>query len=271
MVKITVTQILETRGVIEELSKARDEEREKLDKEIYHLKWDVYREKIKRIENERDNAIHAVEVTRDKAIAEKDKEIQDHYALIQQTKRILEMLSLNENKPLAIGDDEAKLSYYGTESLGESLGYLLDDDYLKIKLFIITNRKPKNRYSLIALGRSLFNDALIKYPDIYIDNLNDLHSRFRLRTILQFAPTPDELKAWLAKHPMILKDTLERYNQVKLEYLATKQEYTTDDFKELITWICPQCNNFKTIFDYESVGTPQCYQHDPYINMIRRQ
>jgi len=268
MAKITVAQILETREVIEELSKARDEEREKRDKEIYHLKWDIYREKIKRIEKERDNAICAVEATRDNAIAEKNQEIQSHHTLIQQAKRILEILSLDENEPLAIGDDEAKLR---TESLSESLGYLLDDDYLKIKLFIVTNRKPKNKYSLIALGRSLFHDVLIKYPDAYIDDLNDLYSRFKLRAILQFASTPDELKAWLAKHPMILKNTLEQYNQVKLEYIATKQEYEIDDFKELITWTCPQCNNFRTTFDYESVDTPQCYRHDPYIDMIRRQ
>lgn len=271
MAKITVTQILETREVIEELSKARDGEREKRDKEIYHLKWDVYQEKIKRITEERDNAISAVEAIRDKAIAEKDHEIQAHYTLIQQARRILTILSANENESLAIGDDEVKIRHYGTDSQGESLGYLLDDDYLKIKLFIITNNKPKNRYSLIALGRSLFDDALIKYPDIYIDNLNDLYLRFRLRTILQFAPAPDELKAWLAKHPMILKNTLEQYNQVKLEYIATKQEYKTDDFKELITWICPQCNNFRTIFDCETVGIPQCHRHDPYIDMIRRQ
>jgi hypothetical protein len=267
MAKITVTQILDTRKCIEELSKARDGERDRRDQEIHHLHWDIYQKKIRDIEEERDNAIRAVEATRDKAIAEKNKEIEAHNSVIEQAKRILAILSANI-EPLAIGDDEVKTREYGTETLGESLGYLLDDDYLKIKLFIILNSKPKNKYSLIAVGRSIFDEPLIKYHYGYGMEIQDSYLRFKLKVVLKDAPTPDELRDWLKKHK-VLADTLEEYQRVKQEYIATKQEYKTDDFKELITWACPQCNNFRTIFDssYARGETPQCYRHEPHVDM----
>lgn len=274
MDKITAVQIQETTKLIKELSEARDKERDERDKKISNLKWDVYQKKIREIEQERDNAIQAVEETRDKIIAEKNQEIQAHYSVIKQAKRILAILSTNEAKSLTIGDDEVKVNEYGTVSPGESLGYLLDDDYLKIKLFIITNNKPKNKYSLIAVGRSIFDKPLIEYPYSYGMNIADSYLGFVVKAVLKFAPAPDELKDWFKKHKdSILMNTLAEYQQVKQEYIATKQEYTTDDFKELITWTCPQCNDFRTIFDCEPAGgvAPQCYRHNPYIDMVRRQ
>lgn len=266
MPKITSAQVLSTKKLIEGLRAARDAEREARDEEIRHLKWDIYRKKIREIEEERDNAIRALEATRDKAIGEKDQEITAQRSVIQQVERILEILRVRETESLDISEDEVTTR----DGTVESLGYLLDDEYLKIKLFIITNSKPKNKYSLIAVGRSIFGEPLVKYPYDYGVDLLYAPRRFSILRTLNDAPTPEVLKDWLKKRKDLAAATVGEYQRLKQEYVTTKQQYKTDDFKELILWTCPQCNNFKTIFEDRGRDVPQCYWHEPYVNMIER-
>jgi len=267
MDKITATQILDARERIKQHYQAMEEARRQQNKEINHLKWEVYGEVIRQIENFRDRAIRELEERHVSLQADKAEEILPYSSIITQAERILAMLTL-ETEPITIGDDDVVT--YGDAA--ESLGYLFDDDYLKIKLFIITNDRPKNKYSLIAVGRSIFGEPLIKYPRDCGLRIKDFNTGFKLEAILSFAASTDELKKWLAKHRGdLLGSTLKDYQQVKRQYIAVKQEYTREDFKELITWTCPQCKNFRTIFDYRPIPgtTPPCYRHNPYVDMIK--
>lgn len=265
ILKVTAAQVLSERKLIEELSQARDEARRVRSDEIDRVKWDVYGAKIRAIEEERDNEIRALEAVRDKAIAEKEREIERHQTVITQAKRILEMLRLSETESLDISEDEVTTR----DGTVENLGYLINDLYMKIRLFIITNRKPKNRYSLIAVGRSVFDEPLVKHPYDYGVNVWTTGRRFSILRVLRESHDPELLKKWLSLRKDLATETLAEYERLKQEYVMVKQQYKVEELAELILWKCPQCNNFMTIFDYCGGETPKCYRHEPHVDMVR--
>jgi hypothetical protein len=154
------------------------------------------------------------------------------------------------DRDLNINDDEVKPSGrgYGPAKTKENLGFLFDDDYLKIKLYMVENEKPKNKYDLIALGRCRFDEDLLKLPrnsfysfDIPWGNLQTV--------VREFASVAD-LKTWLGTHrDKILTDEIHEYLDVKADYLAALKEYTIDDFTELLRSRCPKCGYFTSVLD----------------------
>ncbi len=270
MNKITVEQFKEHRDKITTLSGTEDEAREAYDNEVGRLKYDVYQGQIRAIERERDEAIGNLTTTHNAIIADLDNQIQEQSVIINQAKRILDFLKLDTEKDLAIPDDGIKLSQW-VEQYQEALGYLYDDDYLKVKAFIIGNRKPKNKYSLVVVGKSIFPEEIIEYPYGYGMDINNWGHYFALQQVVKESASVDDLKAYYSKRRnTILKDTIAEYKKVKAEYEEVKQVYTVADFAELLTWRCPVCNNFLTIFDsFANQYIPQCYKHDQYIDMVK--
>lgn len=264
--QITTQQVLAELKAVGKLDKAREAERTVKEEETRNLQYHVYYDKIRQVERERDEAIRQVESTRDQAIAKIDEKIRTHSLVVNQAKRILELLRVEEGRPLTIGQDEVNTR----DGTVENLGFLIDDEYLKVQLFIVTNRKPTNKYALIAVGRSIFGEPLIKYPYDYGIDLLYVPRRFSLLRVIKEAPTPGALKDWLKKQKDLSVILLAEYERLKHEYKAVKRQYTSETLKELITSVCPQCNNFMTIFDYCGLDTPKCFQHDPYLDMIER-
>ena len=269
MDKITVAQIQSERQAISKLHNEREVRRKKHDIE----KWQVereYRDKIWELEQQKREAINKIEDTQKTVIAQYDQQIEGHHQVVATAHRILECLSLDKSADLTIADDGIEISKWVTPHC-ESLGYLFDDDYLKIKVFIVGNRKPKNQYSLIAMGKSIFTEDLIKYRHDYgIDVINSYRG-FSVVVSIKDMATIAELKDYYDKHKgKLLTDIVDEYHEVKAEYLEVIGNYNVKDFQELITWTCPKCDKFHTIFDDFSVNyTPQCFRHEPYIDMVK--
>jgi len=224
------------------------------------LEYDVYKPKIRLLEEGRDQATGEVQERFEQDRDQKDKEIEGLQVVINQVKRILDFLMVDTSKDLAIDDDD--VNPY-KDRAKENLGYLFDDDYLKIKLYIIENDKPKNKFSLIAIGRCLFGETLL-----------DLHRGYGVPVNTGFGcniergirdmPSVEELKTW-QESPSAgntffgLKGD---YEKVKAEYLDVIAKYTPQDFKELMTDLCG-CGYFYTIFNNiarlnETVTCPRC-------------
>lgn len=279
MERITVAQIKSNQNKIDNICNARSRIETSYTNEIERLQYKVYQPKIDALVQERDNIITAQKNSLEATKLELDKEIGELHKPIEQVKRILMFLQLESNpniNKLIIDDAEIeppdKDWRNNVEPYRESLGYLFDDDYLKIKIFVINNDKPKNKYSLIAVGKSLFHDNLLDYPYSYsyYVNLNGFHNNFKILIRLQDASSIEELKVWFDKHKTkLFIEEIKKYQEVKTEYLETLRDYKTVDFQELITYTCPKCNNFHTTFDSEwAFGkNPQCFNHSPYIDM----
>jgi len=272
MSKITTAEVLAHEKQIDILRDTKDKERKQGELTTRHLTYDVFNPKIRLLEQRRDKAVAKICKHTQKVLATLDDEINDQYVIIEQVKRILACLETYTDTNLSISDSEIEpYERYGKTPYKEGLGYLFNDDHLKIKMFIIGNDKPVNKYSLIAIGRSHFTEPLIKLPRSYGLDINTWNTTFNIELGIKDMASVEELKAYYDKHKdTILKDEIAEYKNVKAEYVQTIKDYKIEDFKELITWQCPTCNSFYSIFDNLATNyTPKCHRHDPAIDMIR--
>lgn len=158
--------------------------------------------------------------------------------VIHEVERIMAYLKL-ENRNLEI--DIATIKHYDRNKgkYLEWLDYLYYDDFLKIRLLIVENDKPKNKYNLCALGKCLFHDGFLKIPRGYGLNLTSYNSGCNIEIIINNFDSIDKLKGWLGKNPVtlrekILKGFLTAYQEVKAEYLDAITNYRIEDFQEII-------------------------------------
>jgi len=241
-----VEQVQDNLAMVKELRAEIEQSLASVQQENYHLQYDVYQPKIRALEDERDQLMQGNTDAHEKERDQKQKEIDGQYEVVNQVKRILNFLLVDTGRDLAIDDDDVK-PYRDRQK--ENLGYLFDDDYLKIKLFIVENDKPKNKFSLIAMGRCLFGDDLLKLRREYAAAVNTGHG-YNIQVVIRDAPSVEELKTWqeLPQAGKVFFELKGDYEKVKEEYLDVSAKYTPQDFKELMTDLC-SCGNFFTILD----------------------
>jgi hypothetical protein len=90
----------------------------------------------------------------------------------------------------------------------EKLGTLYRDDFLIIKAYIVENRKPKNKFSLIVYGKTSFDRPVFDFSPPYI---------------IQEKPTSNELKEYYknSKDTVFSFSLVTNYKKIKEEYLDT--------------------------------------------------
>lgn len=249
MEKDLITQAKENEARIKVLGEERRNLKETGERETYRIKWDVYEPKIDALKRERDDKVGEVQRQAEAAENLKTQEIIELNKPILQVKRILEFLKLDNSRNLTIDDED--IHGYRDRHI-EGLGYFFDDNFLKVKLYIIENDKPKNKYSLVAYGKCLFGEDLLKL--IYSYGLPGYtHGRYELQAYLKDFPTIEETKTWLQKN----RDKLELssdYETVKREYLEVIEQHKIKDFEEFIFIKCP-CGFFFTTFDRENYAS----------------
>lgn len=260
-VKELANQANENLGKITLIHKERDSVRDAYEKEIYRIRYDVFRPKIDKIERERDKIIEEAHAKYEQKEAELKQDVETLAVVVTQVTRILDFLRLDAGQDLTINDDEVQPYRSYKDTVKENLGYIFDDDYLKIKLFIIENDKPKNKYALIALGHCLFHDGLLKLPHTY-----GVRARTPFRCypelVIKDFPSVPELNNWLKLHrDNVLAEVTGGYEQVKAEYLDIIKNYKVDDFQDLLVARC-NCDYFYTKLEHigfrEPVTCPRC-------------
>ncbi len=277
MDKITVSKICENQNKIKELSANSENLRKSNDTERWHIKYDIYEPKIRALQSELNESITKLDnetKTKQDQITSNIKELNQ---VINQSKRIIQFLQLNvNNQDLTINDDNIIVrDNYRIETHKESLGVIFQDSGLLLKAYIISNKKPSNKYSLVVYGNCVFYPAydydnpLLKIPHDYIDNAYVSKATYRIESSIKDMPTIADLKAWFDKNKSkILADFIKEYQTVKAEYEQIKQTYSLSDFEALKTWVCPECGKFYTIFDdFATHYEPDCNNHNPVIKM----
>jgi len=125
-------------------------------------------------------------------------------------------------------DDEAIKPYHDRELV--KLGTLYEDEFTIIKLFAAENDRPKNRWTLMAIGDTLLG-ALLDVPHDYGLPIYMKHGGF-LQKALAHLPTLDEVKTYAERDCM--RGDLAAYEKVKKAYLDTVNNYSLEDFKPLL-------------------------------------
>ena len=214
--------------------------------ENHRLQYDVYSPKIRLLEDARDQLMRANVAAYEKERDQKKQEVEGLYLVVNQVKEILRFLKLETGKSVDINDDDLR-TY--REKSKEGLGYIFEDEFLKIKLFIIENDKPKNKYSLVALGRTIFTEEQLKLRFHYGIHAHAAY-HFQLEAVLREGASVKELREWLQKQSQskLLTDLKGDFDTVKAAYLDTLERYQVEDFRELLTDLCT-CGYFYSIFD----------------------
>jgi len=216
---------------IEKIGKERDKLRDKNNQQNSNLKYEIYEPQIKKLEKERDDKVRNLDKKFEEEDNKKKKQQEELYKEIERVKRIIRFLMIQEKskeRDIIIKKDEIRSSHHynhNEEIPAEWLDYLYNDDFLKLRFAIIQNSKPKNKYSLIVFGKSIFyDDNIIKWGFGYYRG-NE--------RVLKDSSSIEELKVYLTKNKdNFLKEILEEYQEVKKEYLEIINNYSLDDFKE---------------------------------------
>jgi hypothetical protein len=145
----------------------QQEVKEKFNKKIWDIKY-KYREQIRKIESKMYDEIGVIEEEQ----KNKEDEIQREKDVIaeklNQAQEIFKYIHLHANKPIADTPDVYSFRYGNRTSFNPIIN-IRDDNYCKAYLYIITNNKPVNKYSLIMVG-----SCPVLEPDR--DTVNNLYS-----------------------------------------------------------------------------------------------
>jgi hypothetical protein len=145
--------------------------------------------------------------------------------------RIIELLNLKVDGDLTINDDTvAHCPYYKERYLKWIEGYFFNDEFLKIRLLICDTRKPVNKFSIVAVGKTPFEKYLGNGLYTYGLDLNVNAHNTQLLIIVKGFPSREDAEKWMKKRKNhILEVVIYRYKKLKAEYLKIIKKYRNED------------------------------------------
>jgi len=228
-----VKQYKANEAEIDRLSKMQAEEGERYEAEAMKI-HDWYWRKTRALEDKKDNAVDAIQKERKRLSDVVSTRIETLHQPIKQLKRILTFLRM-ETKELTIDDEKLKQKDVSwRENYFEPLGCLIDDDFLKVRLYILDNSRPKNKFTLAAVGICGFPESIIKWPSEYVPDFNTWQVPHNIEMRLNVAASVKELKSFLNKRREHLISVIKQnYDEVKAEYLEVISTFKLEDFADL--------------------------------------
>jgi len=227
--------------------------RSETETEIRRLQYDVYQPKIREISDECAREIQKVKDTNKAHEDAKEKEAIGLTEPVRKVERILEFFRLDTRKPIDIADEDVKQNDRYKERYRENLGLVFDDPFLKVRAFVMENDKPKNKYILVLIGRCLFDTGLgdrplLKLPRDYGLSISEPWGSAP-QQILKEAATVKELHTWWTANGLRKQQWIQEYVAVRSEYEHVLKTYRVTDFDNFLTWMCPECGYYHTIFE----------------------
>ena len=170
--------------------------------------------------------VNALMMPLNQGIKELESEIQE----VEQKIKFLKHREKIEGKKPQF-DDESVKTYHDKELV--KLGILYEDEFTIIKLFAAENDRPKNRWTLMALGYTLLRE-LYDMPHEYALPIHMIHGA-SLQKALKHLPTLEEIKAYVERRrETLMSGDGVTYKEVKKAYLNTVNNYSLEDFKPLL-------------------------------------
>ena len=244
---------LENITKVNTLNKEIDGIREDVSNETRRLQYDVYQPKIRAIEDE---CRHVIDDAKNIAQGKEEfkrKQVEELTEPVRKVERILEFFRLDTRKPIDIADEDVKQNDRYKERYRENWGLVFDDPFLKVRAFIMENDKPKNKYIIVLIGRCLFDSGLgdrplLKLPRDYGLSISEPWGSAP-QEILKEAATVKELHTWWTSNGMRKVSWIQDYVAVRAEYEHILKTYRVTDFDDFLTWMCPECGYFQTVFE----------------------
>jgi hypothetical protein len=239
--------------LVDILTKDLEELRDKTEKELRRVQYDVYEEKFRVLRNECDDALNKIKTTA-RALADvKVEQVKDLLVPVKKVERILEFFRMDTRPEITttdqiIGYSDRHKGYYR-----ENLGVIFSDPYLEVRLFILQNDKPVNKFYMALAGKCLFDNGmadrpLLKLPHDY--GIDNAQWGACPQQILKEAANVEDLHKWWKATGLSKMIWLSIYLGVRAEYEFNMKCYKLEDFQEFITFFCPRCGYFHTIFEH---------------------
>lgn len=241
-----------------ELKKIREEEnkQDEIFKKEEDILWKKFNDLERKLRKKKDKEYNTHESKKEKFKTQiKNKEI-PHVENIWAFKRILTFMEIHkeetEIKPVRVyyydyprdekGEVIQKLEgncYCYPEKIEipyEAIADLKNDKYAVIKAYITKNDKPKNKYTLSIVGRTIFKELLKDQHYSYGTGYHTEHANINIW--LADRPTKEELIAFFErfkKNKNILTEFLEQHAQPEQEYENVIAS-TSNNMWELAYW-----------------------------------
>ena len=243
MVEKLIEQYNENEEQINKLHNKIVIERKKVYEKISQIKYDVYDKQIRELEHKRDDEVRQEETIFKEYEAEQKDKISILHQVVGQVDKILNLIDVLRNN---YGTDFLVYTYSDKDDKGNYLRdkrriiinpieILQDDEFKKIAVYLVENDKPKNKYSLIVRGRTIFNDedlGLLKFR--YGSSFKGSDDKCNIELTLKELPTKEELIDWFNKNKQnILKEYLEQHKILEQEYKEALKLYELKDYKIL--------------------------------------
>jgi hypothetical protein len=136
----------------EKISNKMDHIRIETDKQCQKVKW-FYQDKIYALEQERDRQVDILTTKSSKEIEYLKNEAEKSHQILNNVDRLFSFMKLFIE---GFSVDEPEVYYYSElerrRIFVSPIATLKEDAYCKFRLYILPNRKPKNKFSLIIYG-----------------------------------------------------------------------------------------------------------------------
>uniref|UniRef100_A0A6M3LZ98 Uncharacterized protein n=1 Tax=viral metagenome TaxID=1070528 RepID=A0A6M3LZ98_9ZZZZ len=209
-------------------------EKDSIREAVNRQSFEAEQHRDKEINAVRDRCYEEVNRIRDKAKALMepiDQGIRELEPEIQDIDRKIEFLKQREEikgRTVYQIDHELIAPHHDKELV--DLGTFYEDEFTIMKLFAIENDRPKNCWTLMAIGDTLLRD-LVKMPHEY--GLPFHTAYWLIQKALRHLPTIEEIKAYAENRRENLMD-LTAYEEVKTAYVNTINNYSLEDFKPIL-------------------------------------
>ena len=205
---------------------------------------DELKKSIKLIEKDFDIRIQKLKKEKDSAVFQARKNINNHEAVlnikksscegtinaVHHIKDLMEIV-MNHSKvtPPEVythSDKDEKGNYLGWKKRRkipiDPIKTIKDDEYSIFNLYIVPNKKPANKYSLIIRGYSIFGGLLRGFTYGCISGVNESSCNFYIT--IKDAPTKEVLLAYVEKHMNKIMEKLpSSYDLIVKEYQEAEQ------------------------------------------------
>jgi hypothetical protein len=211
--------------------------------EIYNFERNIYDKKIRELTDEKNKMIAELKTKSEKILDNFNSKKTELSIPVNYVERIISFLKLNPKTFLEINENDIRAC---RDKSIRCIGTFFDDNWLKIKMFIVENGKPKNKYSLCAFGKCLFKENLFILPYSYGVPTNESES-YQLRFVVKDFTSIDEAISYFNKiREKFLKEGIAVFQNIKSEFLRYREQYKIEDFEKLFRFRCKSCGFFLT-------------------------
>lgn len=238
-----ITLAKENKKTIESLRRAHDKLIDEIDAEE-RKKTDAIQDKIYALQDEKREIERKHEQERQELKSNKETAETELYEPQRKLNRIMEFMEVAQEK------HDLDFSVYEWDYAKDKNGYsdyskdkikipykpfatIRENEYISLKAFIVKNRKPTNKFSLVVVGRSIFarrDNKIFDNPYSYGYWFNS--ERDNTKYGVKDAPTEEILKAYFEKSKeKILKDFLAQHEKAEEEYKEVLQVCNTAEWR----------------------------------------